>query len=126
MQLLGHIVDRFGIYTLEAKTAAIRSMAFPKTLAELEYFLGLTGYYRQFVPYYALRAAPLRQLAKELTKDIRKPDQRRAVKAESVHLQAPSKEQLESFQQLKDALSSEQFLIHDDPSVPLMMAVDAS
>jgi hypothetical protein len=59
-------------------------MAFPNTLAQLEYFLGLTGYYRQFVPFYALRAAPLRKLATELTKNIRKENQKRAVKADTV------------------------------------------
>jgi hypothetical protein len=126
IQLLGHIVDQFGIYTVEAKTAAIRNMSFPRTLAELEYFLGLTGYYRQFVPFYALRAAPLRKLATDLTKNIKKANQKRAVKAELVAVPPPTQKQLESFTQLKEALSSEQFLIHDDSHVPLMMAVDAS
>jgi hypothetical protein len=54
IQLLGHIVDKYGVYTVEAKTAAISNMAYPTTLADLEYFLGLTGFYRQFVQYYAL------------------------------------------------------------------------
>ena len=54
VQLLGHVVHQYGIYTMEAKTAAIRDMAFPKTLADLEYFLGLTGYYRQFVSFYSV------------------------------------------------------------------------
>jgi len=126
IQLLGHIVDQFGIYTLEAKTAAIRGIVFPATLADLEYFLGLTDYYRQFVPFYSLRAAPLRKLATELAKLIRKPDQRRSAKADSVSVPAPTKEQSESFEQLKDALSSKQFLIHDDPSVLLMLAIDTS
>jgi hypothetical protein len=126
IQLLGHIVDQFGIYTVEAKTVAIRNMAFPATLAQLEYFLGLTGYYRQFVPFYALRAAPLRKLATDLTKGIKKENQKRTVKAESVKVPAPTDKQLEAFNQLKDALSSEQFLVHDDSNVPLMMAIDAS
>jgi hypothetical protein len=126
IQLLGHIVDRFGIYTLEAKTAAIRTMDFPATLADLEYFLGLTGYYRQFVPFYSLRAAPLRKLSTELAKLIRKSDQRRSAKSDTVRVPPPTKEQIESFEQLKGALSSEQFLIHDDSSVPLMLAIDAS
>ena len=43
-----------------------------------------------------------------------------------VSVPAPKKEQSESFEQLKDALSSKQFLIHDDPSMPLMLAIDAS
>jgi RNase H-like domain found in reverse transcriptase/Reverse transcriptase (RNA-dependent DNA polymerase) len=126
IQLLGHIVDQFGIYTVEAKTAAIRNMAFPRTLVELEYSLGLTGYYRQFVPFYVLRAVPLRKLATDLTKTIKKENQKRAVKAESVRVPPPTDKQLDAFEQLKEALSSEQFLIHDNSHVPLMMAVDAS
>jgi hypothetical protein len=123
---LGHIVDQFGIYTLEAKTIAIRSMAFPATLADLEYFLGLTGFYRQFVPFYSLRAAPLRRLATELTKNIRKPDQKRSARSDTIKITSHTAKQLESFKQLKDTLSSEQFLIHDDPHVPLMISIDAS
>src|SRR5579859_1319146 len=111
---------------MEAKTAAIRNMAFPATLADLEYFLGLTGYYRQFVPFYSLRAAPLRKLATELVKTIRKPNQKRTTKLEHVKVPNPTEEQLQAFYQLRDALSSEKFLIHDDPTVPLMMSIDAS
>jgi Reverse transcriptase (RNA-dependent DNA polymerase) len=33
IQLLGHIENQFGIYTVEAKTAAIRNMVFPTNLA---------------------------------------------------------------------------------------------
>jgi hypothetical protein len=126
IQLLGHIVDQFGIYILESKSAAIRGMAFPVMLADLEYFLGLTGYYRQFVPFYSLQAAPLRRLSMDLTKLIRKPDQRRSAKADTVQVPTPTKQQIEAFEQLKGALSLEQFLIHDDPTVPLMLAIDAS
>jgi hypothetical protein len=86
----------------------------------------LTGYYRQFVPFYALRMAPLWKLATKLTKGIRKENQKRAVKSDSVKVPTPTDEQLESFNQLKDALGAEQFLIHDDSGVPLIMAIDAS
>jgi hypothetical protein len=61
-----------------------------------------------------------------LTKGIRKPDQKRSAKANTVPLPSPTSEQLSSFQQLKAAFSSKQFLIHDDPTVPLMMSIDAS
>lgn len=126
IQLLGHIVDRFGIYTMKSKAAAIRGMLFPATLADLEYFLSLIGYYRQFVTFYSLRAPLLRKLATELSKLIRKPDQRRSAKADTVRVPPPTKEQIASFEQLKEALSREQFLIHEDPSVPLMLAIDVS
>ena len=44
--LLGHRVDAFGIMTAEDKIKAVRELAFPKTGAQLETFLGLTGYLR--------------------------------------------------------------------------------
>jgi hypothetical protein len=40
--------------------------------------------------------------------------------------QPPTPEQLESFKVLKEALSSERFLVHDDTSIPVMIGVDAS
>jgi hypothetical protein len=59
-------------------------------------------------------------------KTIHKLDQCRAVKAKTMLLPPFTAEQLESFQQLKDALSFEQFLIYDNLHVPLMIAIDTS
>ena len=97
IQLLGHIVDKFEIYILEAKSAAIRNMSFPTTLAELKYFLGLTEFYQQFIPFYALQAGPLHRLTAAVTQNIRKANQKQAVKAETVKAPQPIKKQIESF-----------------------------
>jgi hypothetical protein len=127
IELLGHLVDRYGLATLEAKTAAIREMEFPTTLAELEHFLGLTGFYRNYVSMYAQKAAPLNQLKTALVKPIQRSDLTCAKKAASVLLpRLATLEQLESFKVLKQALSSERFLVHDNPSIPTMISVDAS
>jgi hypothetical protein len=44
--------------TTEAKSDAVKLIPFPATLAQLEYFIGLTNWNRQLIPYYAQRVAP--------------------------------------------------------------------
>jgi hypothetical protein len=111
---------------LGGKNCGNSQYGIPKYPRRVKYFLDLARFHRQFVPFYALRAAPLRRLATNLTKNIRKADQKRAVKSDAVKVSTPTKEQMESFEQLKEGLSSEQLLAHDDSHVPLMIAVDVS
>src|SRR6266536_1819261 len=46
--LLGQRVNRFGMATSEKRTAAIRNLAFPKILKDLETYLVFTGWFRQY------------------------------------------------------------------------------
>ena len=46
VQLLGQKVNALGLATAEEKLAAIANLSFPRTLAQLEKYLGLTGYLR--------------------------------------------------------------------------------
>ena len=61
VQLLGQHVDALGLATAEDKLAAIRNLEFPKTLAALERYLGMTGYLKQYVPYYSAIVKPLQE-----------------------------------------------------------------
>ena len=72
VQLLGHHVDRFGLSTLEQKVEAISKLQFPANLRELEFFLGLTGWYRHFVARYPALVDPLQKLKTQLLKKARK------------------------------------------------------
>ncbi len=49
VQLLGQWVDALGLATLEVKLAAIINLEFLRTLTQLEHYLELTGYLRQYV-----------------------------------------------------------------------------
>lgn len=50
VQFLGHILDNGCIYPTEEKVRAIKEMEAPKSLAELESFLGLVTFCSRFIP----------------------------------------------------------------------------
>ncbi len=57
--LLGHVLDAEGIHTTPEKVTAVKNFPPPKDLKFLRSFLGLSGYYRSFVPNYSTIARPL-------------------------------------------------------------------
>ena len=62
---LGHIVGSGVVCPEQAKIQAVSSFPVPKTKKEVRTFLGLTGYYRCFIPSYAAITAPLMDLTKK-------------------------------------------------------------
>jgi hypothetical protein len=76
IRLLGHVVDRFGLSTLEDKVEAIQKMRFPEYLHELELFIGLSGYYRHFIARYAAIVEPLQSLKTKLLKGAERKNKR--------------------------------------------------
>ena len=65
---LGHLISDKGIQPLPEKLDTIRNMPRPRTPKEIKQFLGLTGYYRKFVPRFSEISRPLAKLtAKDMT-----------------------------------------------------------
>lgn len=126
VELLGHVVDRLGLYTMPSKVAAIQRLEFPKSLDQLEHFLGLSGYYRHFVYAYARIARPLQSLKTALLKNAPVSGHARKTFCAKTTITAPSEQQKMSFEMIKDILSNKIVLRHHDPSVPLIYRVDAS
>jgi hypothetical protein len=56
---LGHVVSSQGIATDPKKVEAVKEWPIPKNIKELQAFLGLAGYYRQYIQDYATIAKPL-------------------------------------------------------------------
>lgn len=62
---LGHELTFHGISPGEIKVAAINNFATPACVTDVRKFLGLSGYFRKFVPGFALISEPLRKLLRQ-------------------------------------------------------------
>lgn len=58
-EFLGHVVTQDGIKPNPNKIQAIKHFPIPKTIKEIQSFLGLTGYYRKFIQDYAKIIKPM-------------------------------------------------------------------
>ena len=105
---LGHLISPEGISPLPNKLDSIRYMPVPNSVKEIKQFLGLTGYYRKFVPRFADISRPLTTLTK---KDVK--------------FEWTSACQ-KSFELLKEALCGEPVLKYADTSKLYTLYTDAS
>ncbi|KAL5516318.1 hypothetical protein EMCRGX_G001611 [Ephydatia muelleri] len=62
---LGHIVGNGMVQPERSKLQGVEAFSTPKTKKEVRCFLGLTGYYRKFIPDYASIAASLTDLTRK-------------------------------------------------------------
>jgi hypothetical protein len=108
--LIGHRISE-GIKGLqEENVRKIEGATKPKTKKQFRAFIGLTGYYRDFIPNYAAKAAPLTDLTKK------------------GHPNKVSWEQQQekAFVTLKRELASEPTLHLPDSAKPFVLRIDAS
>ena len=62
---LGHIVGNGRVQPETSKVQSVEHWPTPETKKQVRAFLGLTGYYRKFIPNYASTAAPLTDLTRK-------------------------------------------------------------
>ena len=105
---LGHLISPEGISPLPNKLDCIQHMPAPQNMKEIKQFLGLTGYYRKFVPRFADISRPLTTLTKKDKKFKWTPACQK------------------SFDLLKETLCGEPVLKYADTSKPYTLYTDAS
>ena len=110
IEYVGHIIGQGQIRTMEDKVSRIVNSQAPKTKTQLRAFLGISGYYRRFVPSYSMIAAPLTDLLRKGAPN----------NLEWGHAQD------DAFRQLKAVLSSEPVLRLPDCSKQFVVRTDAS
>lgn len=126
VSLLGQRVNSLGLATSEEKLKAISLLQYPQTLGGLEHYLGLTGYLRQYVHFYAQLARPLQDLKTRLLKEApTKGNPRKAYASKTALPQASQLEEI-SFNELQEALSKSCILVHFNSAWILWVDLDAS
>lgn len=108
MTFLGHIVSADGVKPDPEKIKAIIKMDVPKSITELQRFLGMINYVGKFIPNLAEIAAPLRLLLKKDNEYL---------------FQKP---QIEAFEKLKTIITSPPILKFFNPNQPVRVRCDAS
>ena len=109
LEFLGYRVDKDGISPLEDRVEAIRETPPPKTVKELQRFLGMVNYYRRFVPKAAQHLHALFTSLKGKPKTL-----------------AWTEECQLSFEAIKEALASATLLHHPRPGARIALTTDAS
>ncbi|XP_061098630.1 uncharacterized protein LOC133128839 [Conger conger] len=107
---LGHTVGRGRVKPQSNKVDSIATWPQPATKKQVRMFLGLVGYYRQFIPEFAARAAPLHDLTKK--------EQPNRVQWNPLAAAA--------FQDLRAALGEKPVLITPNFQKPFVLQTDAS
>ncbi|CAN6685874.1 unnamed protein product [Malus baccata var. baccata] len=106
--VLGHIISEKGIEVDKSKIDLVRHLPSPTSVREVRSFLGHAGFYRRFIKDFSKIAQPLcRLLQKEVAFEF-------------------TKECTESFNQLKELLTTAPIIIPPDWSLPFELMCDAS
>jgi len=110
LQYLGHQLGHNKLQPTSGRVEAIESAPLPKNKQQLRSFLGAVGYYQQFIPHYADKAAPLHDLLKKNA-----PEQLQWTDTTT-----------DVFDSLKTSLTTKPILQLPDSNAPFILRTDAS
>lgn len=126
VQLLGQKVTSLSLSMSEDKLKAISKLKFPLNLRQLETYLGLTGWLRDYIPYYAGIAKPLQDRKTELLSQAPKSGNPRRSSASKTRIYDPTARELALFRSIQELLSCPSYLVHPDPERQMFIDLDAS
>ena len=109
VQFLGYNISPEGISMDEGKVSTVLSWPVPKTVKDLQRFLGFANFHRRFIENYSLLSAPLTSLLRRKPKTL-----------------SWNPEASQAFQNLKEAFTTAPILRQPDPDQQFIVEVDAS
>lgn len=108
IKYLGHVVNQLGIHTDPEKVRAIAEIKAPRDVKEMRRFLGMTSWYRRFIPSFATTTQALTKLLKKKQNWVWGSDQ------------------IQAFEKLKEQLTTAPILAPPDFEKPFTLQTDAS
>lgn len=105
---LGYVLNREGLQVDPSKIAPVQNYPAPQTPRQVRRFIGMASWYRQFIPHFASRCAPISKLLRKK------------------HTWTWGLEQQKAFEDLKNCLTSSPTLIRPDFTKPFVLQTDAS
>ncbi|XP_066445489.1 uncharacterized protein, partial [Eleutherodactylus coqui] len=114
IEFLGHVVTPEGVQPAPSKVEAVQKWPQPRTLWEVQAFLGLAGCYRRFIPKFCHLAGPLNELLRGTTGGPRN----RPIEW--------GPRQQEAFEALKRTLTSAPILAYAQFDSPFLLYTDGS
>ena len=108
IEFCGHEIDRNGLPKTQKKIQAVLMAPIPSNVSELRSFLGIVNYYARILPNMSEVLHPLYQLLQKENK------------------WKWTNSCQGAFDEIKRLITSEEVLVHYDPSLPLSLATDAS
>jgi len=110
VEFLGYIIGRVRIKMTGEKVEAVLGWKSPKSITEVQSFLGFANFYRRFIKDYSRVAKPLTQLTKK----------------EKGKNWTWTREAEAAFRELKRRFTTAPILAHFDPARPFIVETDAS
>jgi len=125
IHILGQLVDGFSLSIAEDKIVAIRALKFPRILKDLETYIGMIGFHRHHIAYYAQLAKTLQKKKIDTLKGapivghVRKSYASRTQIKETAIM-------LDAFNIIQALFGYTKMLVHYDKTRALFIFVDAS
>ena len=132
---LGHVLSAEGISANPEKVDKVKTWPVPKTIKEVQSFLGLASYYRHFIPHFAKKAWCLHELvgptaSKPKNRSKARVKETKAAECEPIVTEIKTFEwtieHQEAFDALKEALCTAPVLGYPDFTREFILETDAS
>ena len=122
---MGHLLSEDGILPNPEKVNKVKDWAIPKNAKEVHSFLGLALYYRRFISQFSKWASPLHNLIRPIAMTKKCARVKLPPLANNLPPFIWTAEHQESFNKLKDALTSAPVLAYPDYSKKFIFETDA-